>query len=69
MFLLLQKDDIDGFNSFLSNNTTIDITKEQELERRGYYYYLFDWDPSISLINFCCLFGSRVFQISFLKQM
>ena len=26
MFLLLQKDDIDGFLSFLSNNPTIDIT-------------------------------------------
>ena len=33
MFLLLKKDDIDGFISFLSNNPTIDITKEQELEK------------------------------------
>ena len=31
MFLLLQKDDIDGFISFLSNNPTIDITKEHEV--------------------------------------
>ena len=29
MFLLLQKDDIDGFISFLSNNPTIDITKKR----------------------------------------
>ena len=35
MFLLLQKDDIDGFISFLSKNPTIDITEEQELEEDG----------------------------------
>ena len=57
MFLLLQKDDIDGFISFLSKNPTIDITKEQEVGYDGYYYYLFDF-PSISLIDFCCFFGS-----------
>ena len=36
MFLLLEKDAIDGFISFLSNNPTIDITKEQKLKRGGY---------------------------------
>ena len=30
MFLLLEKDDIDGFISFLSKNPTIDITKEHK---------------------------------------
>ena len=59
MFLLLQKDDLDGFISFLSNHPTIDITKEQELKWGGYYYNLFDWrDSSFSLIDFCCFFGS-----------
>ena len=29
MFLLLEKDDIDGFISFLSKNPTIDLTKQQ----------------------------------------
>ena len=58
MFLLLQKDDVDGFISFLSKNPTIDITEEQELEQRGYYFYLFVYSYSISLIDFCCLFGS-----------
>ena len=43
MFLLLQRDDNDGFISFLSNNPTIDITKEQKLEEYEYYYYLFDY--------------------------
>ena len=57
MFLLLQKDDIDGFISFISNNPTIDITKEQELEDDGYYFYLF-YSYSISLIDFCCFFCS-----------
>ena len=33
MFLLLQKDDIDGFIGFLSKNPTIDITKEQKVEK------------------------------------
>ena len=42
MFLLLQKDDIDGFILFLSNNPTIDITEEQILEENGYYSLLFD---------------------------
>ena len=58
MFLLLQKDDIDGFISFLSKNPTIDITKEQKLKGGGYYFNLFDWSGSISLIDFCCFFGS-----------
>ena len=58
MFLLLEKDDIDGFISFLSNNPTIDITQEQDLEEDGYYYYLFSSYISISLIDFSCLFGS-----------
>ena len=56
MILLLQKDDIDGFFSFLSKNPTIDLTKEQELDEDGYYYYLFD--DFVSLIDFCCFFGS-----------
>ena len=61
MFLLLQKDDIDVFISFLSKNPTIEITKEQKVEKYGYYYYLFEctWENySISLNDFCCLFGS-----------
>ena len=37
IFLLLEKDDIDGFISFLSKNPTIDMTKIQSVERRGYY--------------------------------
>ena len=53
MFLILQKDYIDGFIS-----PTIDITKEQELEWRVYYCYLFDSPSFISLIDFCCFFGS-----------
>ena len=57
IFLLLEKDDVDGFISFLSKNRTFDITKEQELERNGYYFILFDF-YSISLIDFCCLVGS-----------
>ena len=40
MFLLLQKDNIEGFISFLSNNPTIDFTKEQKLEEEGYYSIL-----------------------------
>ena len=56
MLLLLQKDDIDGFISFLSNHPTIDIISEQELGD-GYYYSLFGC-KSISLIDFCCFFGS-----------
>ena len=61
MFLLLQQDDIDGFILFLSNHPTIDITKQQKLAKFGYYFYLFgcNWNcDSISLIDFCCLFGS-----------
>ena len=58
MFLLLQKDDIDGFISFLSKNPTIDITKEQWLEKGGYYAHLFYWNWFISLIDFCCLLPS-----------
>ena len=62
MFLLLEKDDIDEFISFLSTGPTIDITKKQIIERKGYYYYLFNcnWNYSyyISLIDFCCFFGS-----------
>ena len=57
MFLLLQKDAIDEFISFLSNNPTIDVTKEQELDGLGHYHYLFDL-YRISLIDFCCFFGS-----------
>ena len=64
MFLLLQKDDVDGFISFLSKNPTIDITKEQELEDDGFYYYLSDY-YHISLIDFCCFFGSlKCFKIT-----
>ena len=51
MFSLLQKDDIDGFISFLSKNPTIDITKEQEVGWCGYYYYLFNYSEFISLID------------------
>ena len=57
LFLIIKNDDIDGFTSYFSN-PTIDITKEQQLERFGYYFYLFDWSNSISLVDFCCLFGS-----------
>ena len=57
MFSFLQKDDIDGFISFLSNNPTIDIKEEQKLKRGGYYFFLVGWFV-ISLIDFCCLFGS-----------
>ena len=39
MFLLLQKDDIDGFISFLSKNPTIEITKVQEVKAFGYCFY------------------------------
>ena len=59
MFLLLQKDDIDGFVSFLSNTPTegpVDITEEQKVE--GGNCYLFDCGHYISLIDFCCFFGS-----------
>ena len=67
MFLLLQKDDIDGFISFLSNNSTIDITNNQKVEST-YYLDLFGWCTSVSLIDFCCLFGSlKCFKISFVK--
>ena len=60
IFSLLQKDDIDGFISFLSNNPTIDITEEQTVEEDGYYFHLFErtWNNFISLIDYCCLFGS-----------
>ena len=58
MFLLLQNDDTDGFISFLSNNPTLDLTEEQKLEEDGYYYYLIRYPTSISLIDFCCFFGS-----------
>ena len=58
MFLLLQRDDFDGFISFLSKNPTIDITKEQTVEIGGYYWYLFEQRTFIFLIDFCCLFGS-----------
>ena len=34
IFLLLQKDDIDGFISFLSKNPTFDITKKQNLKEK-----------------------------------
>ena len=53
VFLLIEKDDIDGFVSFLSKNPIIDITEEQKLEGGGYYCYLFN-SSSISLIDFCC---------------
>ena len=56
MFFILEKDDIDGFLSFLSNNPKIDITKEQDLKVGGYYYSLFDYYDSIFLIDFCCFF-------------
>ena len=39
--LFLQKDDCDGFVSFLSKNPTIDITKEQELQQYGSFSHLF----------------------------
>ena len=42
MFSLLQRDDIDGFISFLSNNPTID-NRTQELEDDEYYLILFDF--------------------------
>ena len=58
IFLLLQKDDIDGLISFLSRKPTIDITKNQKLEGDGYYFYIFNLSYYISLINFCCFFGS-----------
>ena len=41
---------------FLLKNSTIDVTKEQEVERNRYYKHLFNWCYSISLIDFCCLF-------------
>ena len=59
MFKLLQNDDVDGFISLLSNNTTIDINEEEiEVEEDGYYYFIFDYCCSISHIDFCCLYGS-----------
>ena len=58
--MLLRKDDIDGFISFLSKNSTVDITEEQRLEFGGYYDILFSISY-ISLIDFCCLFGSLEF--------
>ena len=36
---------------------TIDITNNQKLEST-YYLDLFGWCTSVSLIDFCCLFGS-----------
>ena len=58
MFLLLEKDDIDEFISFLSKNPTIDITQEQQVENLYYYHLLNRRNPIISLIDFCCFFGS-----------
>ena len=49
MLLLLQRDDLEGFISFLSKNPTIDITKKQKLEEGGFYFYLFDLRRFISL--------------------
>ena len=57
MFMLLQKDDVEGFISFLAKNPKIKIIEPQEVERAGYYFWLFN-STSVSLINFCCLFGS-----------
>ena len=61
VFILLREDDIDGFISFLANNSTFDITQQQILPMNEYYFYLFacTWSRnSISLIDFCCFFGS-----------
>ena len=69
IFLLLQKDDIDGFISFLSKNPTIDITEEQEVDDNGYYYCLFDLSRYVLLIDFCCFFGSlKCFKYLLLNQ-
>ena len=38
-------------------NRTIDITEEQQLETNVYYCTLFEY-YYISLIDFCCFFGS-----------
>ena len=69
LFLLLQKDDIVGFISFLSQNPTIDITEKQKLALNRYYFYLFNY-YSISLIDFCGFFGSftRLEKISNFSQ-
>ena len=57
LFTLLQKDDIDGFILFLSKNPgkQFQITKKQNPQ--GFYFDLFEYS-SISLIDFCCFFGS-----------
>ena len=58
MILLLQRDDLVGFLSFLSKNPTIDITKYQKFEDWGYYFHLFNLKNRITLISLCCYFGS-----------
>ena len=61
MFLLLEKDDINEFITFHTKNPTNDITKEQELNSIEYYSSLFErkWEnDSISLLDFCCFYGS-----------
>ena len=61
LFPLLQHDCINEFISFHSHHSTLDLHKEQTLTEGGYYYSLFDVEKniqSISLLDFCCLFGS-----------
>ena len=47
-----------NYSYSISLSPTFDITKEHKLKKYGYYYYLFDSSSSISLIDFCCFFGS-----------
>ena len=63
-FLLLQKDDDTSFSSFLQNHSEIDIQRPQIIKAKSKYYAILNWfSPysitlSISLIDFCCFFGS-----------
>ena len=56
VFNFLRNDSIDQFVSFLFDNPTFDIRKYQSTE--GTIYQLYFLTSSISLLDFCCLFGS-----------
>ena len=56
---LLKEDDINGFKQYLAKHPKFDINAYLPLELGSYYYYINGTFKCVSLINFCCDFGSH----------
>ena len=58
LFPILQKDDSNSLNAYLEKDKQFDINGINLLTLSIYYYHLFDSSHGVTILDFCCYYGS-----------